>query len=884
MDREHSDERSDRNVDRLINEVQETVDRVDRLLEEASERRAARSSAQRVPGLHFIQDDDETFPYSVDSYGPPPRLEKMQEPGLEMSDYPRNVRPDSTTKHQFSTQVTPHSSSVPTHSSSLGGSKKTERTSAPQLDSDDDSEADVDEEQEESVDEEVSSAKKYFDRWQAEAKGPSEIERLMTKYLGKQSEQSKFGVRPSKSVVWADERRPCSGPDEYPRQLDLEERPMVDKDRRSSSLVAQESTGTSTSPLARAEHQTSSPHGNVEGRSLETSRRPSELISRLKSNMERSRQEDLPNVDLLEERPSNFVGRGRSELRETFSQEERYPTSEYTFGQSRSSASQSHGSRTNDIYPSREDWPSQIPMREESFIRGLRTGLNFAQSTPAYAFPPSTPSFPNATRDAMHQTADLYYTPPSHLSSGQTLDQERMGRGQNDSGYASAPNDQVTPSRTLYTNEGQHFSRPLTHSTPEERGAVADLPNRNGNLQDYRQWNGPTFHTPLFDSAGSQQLDIRSNQPISSIPPTLPSNLTDMNSQHPSGFQQNVPSVPTVQSTSGAYPMLSLPYVPPATEINSKNPTFNGKSNFQDFIVQFDCVAQIKKWSLTIKGERLLMALEGMATSILSTLSAQERTNYVVLRAALEKRFNPSLDADLAGNAAQARRRKKGESYVVFAQELKRLMNTAYENWPTDQIERLTRERFFNAIEDTQLKGLLWSRSPRSVEEAAVMADGLENLIESTAERSSRQNVYLSHQGHKATKGNQEIAIRSPSRATESSGRNSFSHENNGHKRNIRPTARIQQIPRRQESEVNLSPPSHGQARRPQAGQRQYAPHPQDRRGRYDDRRTSDICYYCQKPGHWSKFCLLNPNRVQDDFNRGSRGSGDRRTNERSEN
>ena len=78
-------------------------------------------------------------------------------------------------------------------------------------------------------------------------------------------------------------------------------------------------------------------------------------------------------------------------------------------------------------------------------------------------------------------------------------------------------------------------------------------------------------------------------------------------------------------------------------------------------------------------------------------------------------------------------------------------MNSTYENWPAEQIERLTRERFFNAIDDPQMRGLLWSRSPRSVEEAAVMADGLEKLMESTMERRSNQAVYANKQDQKPT-------------------------------------------------------------------------------------------------------------------------------------
>ena len=110
-------------------------------------------------------------------------------------------------------------------------------------------------------------------------------------------------------------------------------------------------------------------------------------------------------------------------------------------------------------------------------------------------------------------------------------------------------------------------------------------------------------------------------------------------------------------------------------ELSTKGPTFNGKSSFKDFIVQFDCISEIRGWTDAIKGQRLLMALEGQAVGVLGTLPAGVRTHYASLREALEKRFDPQLDSDLAGTLAQTRRRRRGESFVAFVQELKKLMN-----------------------------------------------------------------------------------------------------------------------------------------------------------------------------------------------------------------
>ena len=63
------------------------------------------------------------------------------------------------------------------------------------------------------------------------------------------------------------------------------------------------------------------------------------------------------------------------------------------------------------------------------------------------------------------------------------------------------------------------------------------------------------------------------------------------------------------------------------------------------------------------------MALEGQAVGVLGTLPASVRTHYASLREALEKRFEPQLDSDLAGTLAQTRRRRREESFCPGVKE-----------------------------------------------------------------------------------------------------------------------------------------------------------------------------------------------------------------------
>ena len=206
------------------------------------------------------------------------------------------------------------------------------------------------------------------------------------------------------------------------------------------------------------------------------------------------------------------------------------------------------------------------------------------------------------------------------------------------------------------------------------------------NLEDQNFEHGHSAH-PIGPAP------INPNPQYQVIPPQMAANFI-----HPPSAPQSYipnPSFPAWQQLIFLPPSVIQPSPAPRQEQHSKIPTFNGKASFQDFIIQFECIADINKWSNKVKGQKLLMALEGQAASVLTTLPSTKRTDYYHLRAALDKRFNPQLDPDLAGSVAQTRRKKSGETYVAYTQELKKLMNMAYDNWPPECLERLTRERFF---------------------------------------------------------------------------------------------------------------------------------------------------------------------------------------------
>ena len=164
-------------------------------------------------------------------------------------------------------------------------------------------------------------------------------------------------------------------------------------------------------------------------------------------------------------------------------------------------------------------------------------------------------------------------------------------------------------------------------------------------------------------------------------------------------------------------------YIYKCEEINQ--PTvhmYNGSTDFDDYIVHFECIATCFGWNEVTKTERLICSLEGNAVSVLGSIAPRDRLNYQKIKEALQNRFKPKLDPDLAGTLFENRRRGKGESYTIYVQELKKLATAAYGECPPEIIEKLIRNKFFSDIDDPLFRSLIWAKSPETTEEAAIMA------------------------------------------------------------------------------------------------------------------------------------------------------------------
>jgi hypothetical protein len=147
-------------------------------------------------------------------------------------------------------------------------------------------------------------------------------------------------------------------------------------------------------------------------------------------------------------------------------------------------------------------------------------------------------------------------------------------------------------------------------------------------------------------------------------------------------------------------------------------PRYNGKFEFANFKLQFDCMAEDHGWSYIEMGKKLNRCLVDEARGVLGTLHSGDATDYHALCKALD-----SLHSTPGGKAliqAQLHRilRPAGQSAAAFGREVKRLGKKAY---PQGNDEALIAS-FIRGLNDDELRKYVQLQMPASLDDAIEQA------------------------------------------------------------------------------------------------------------------------------------------------------------------
>ncbi len=180
---------------------------------------------------------------------------------------------------------------------------------------------------------------------------------------------------------------------------------------------------------------------------------------------------------------------------------------------------------------------------------------------------------------------------------------------------------------------------------------------------------------------------------------------------------------------SGFQPM----YNPvPANKIKRPAP-YDGKSSWEDYLVQFEMISEINQWNERTKALELATSLRGQAMGVLTDLDLYQRENYQTLVEALAARFEPSNTAEIYRAKLKGRVRGKTEPLAELAHSVRHLTRKAYPSVGTQVREHLALERFIEALNDAELEWFVFQAKPQTVDRA------LETALEFEAFKQGRR-------------------------------------------------------------------------------------------------------------------------------------------------
>ena len=150
---------------------------------------------------------------------------------------------------------------------------------------------------------------------------------------------------------------------------------------------------------------------------------------------------------------------------------------------------------------------------------------------------------------------------------------------------------------------------------------------------------------------------------------------------------------------------------------------FDGvKAEWPDYICHFEQVALWNRWSEQEKASQLAMSLRGSAQRVLSELTMQDLTDYMILRTALSQRFNPPERETAHRCEFRTRRRNKEESAADHGYSLKRLASRAFPNIPMAMRETLIIEQYVSGLGNPELKRHVQFAHPSTLDRAISLA------------------------------------------------------------------------------------------------------------------------------------------------------------------
>ena len=158
-----------------------------------------------------------------------------------------------------------------------------------------------------------------------------------------------------------------------------------------------------------------------------------------------------------------------------------------------------------------------------------------------------------------------------------------------------------------------------------------------------------------------------------------------------------------------------------------KPQNYNGATDFDEFLAQFEVVSELNGWLYREKSLYLASCLTGDARSLFSELDYEGKRDYNTLVEKLAGRFGSENRSEIFRTQLKSRARNKGETIPELAQAIKKLVRQAYPGVGKDVIEILSIDHFIDALSDSDIRLRVREFCPKTLADAERTALRLES-------------------------------------------------------------------------------------------------------------------------------------------------------------
>ena len=166
---------------------------------------------------------------------------------------------------------------------------------------------------------------------------------------------------------------------------------------------------------------------------------------------------------------------------------------------------------------------------------------------------------------------------------------------------------------------------------------------------------------------------------------------------------------------------------------------FDGTGSWTDWWFHFENVATVNGWDDTQRLQWLRVRLTGRAQKALHRLPELVASSYGATRDALKARFEPESRHTWYQAEFQAQRKKGGEGWADFADDLRSLTDKAYPDLQEEAREQLSLNAYLSQLPQPQISFSVRQKQPTTLDDAVAATLEMESYLSPQAVHSTLQ-------------------------------------------------------------------------------------------------------------------------------------------------